>query len=363
MNAIKFGHAISNNIRALSKGRVVGMEEKTNIRLTAAEMSGLWTEYINDTLGLCVNKYFLEKVEDDEIRPIIETSLRYFEENINALEKIFNKDQFPIPQGFTEKDVNVNAPKLFSDTFMVMYLRHMSILTMAASSAALGLVTRPDVVEFHKKMLEKSVKMQDLTRDIQLKQGTYVRPPYISIPDKVDFVEQQQWLAGFFGKKRSLSSVEITHLFLNIQTNHIGKALITGLAQIAESEEVKQLLLKGKKMSQKHIEIFGKYLLDEDLPAPMGWDTAITDITSKVFSDKLIVFHVSGMIAAGIGNYGAAMAASPRRDIGFRYASLIPEISLYAEDCANLMIKNGWLEEPPQTDDREGLINGEPLPD
>ncbi|WP_223821033.1 DUF3231 family protein [Bacillus sp. S3] len=96
----------------------------------------------------------------------------------------------------------------------------------------------------------------------------------------------------------------------------------------------------------------------EDLPAPMSWDSAVTDSTTRVFSDKLIMFHVSAMVAAGIGNFGMAMAASPRRDLGTKYASLIPEISLYAEDGANIMIKHGWLEEPPQADDREDLVKG-----
>ncbi|MCC3355683.1 DUF3231 family protein [Bacillus sp. REN16] len=50
------------------------------------------------------------------------------------------------------------------------------------------------------------------------------------------------------------------------------------------------------------------------------------------------------------------MAASPRRDLALKYASLIPEISLYAEDGAKIMIKHGWLELPPQADDREKLI-------
>ncbi|WP_462413724.1 hypothetical protein [Neobacillus sp. Marseille-QA0830] len=30
---------------------------------------------------------------------------------------------------------------------------------------------------------------------------------------------------------------------------------------------------------------------------------------------------------------------------------------MYAEDGANIMIKHGWLEEPPQADDREELMN------
>ncbi|WP_276245358.1 DUF3231 family protein [Virgibacillus profundi] len=302
--------------------------------------------------------YQSQKVEDEEVRPIIESTLNVAKNNILIMSDIFTKEKFPIPIGFTEQDVNPQAPRLFSDTYVLMYLREMSILAMAASSAALGLVTRSDVVIFHKRVLNEGVELQDKTRDLMLKQGTYVRPPYISIPDKVDFVEKQQFLAGFFGNKRAITSVEVTHLFLNVQTNSIGKVLMMGFAQIAKNEEVKQFLLRGKKISQKHMDIFRKFLTNEDLPAPMSWDSAVSDSTENVFSDKLIMFHVSAMIAAGIGNYGMAMAASPRRDLGLRYASLVPEISLYAEDGANIMIKHGWMEEPPQADDHEGLTKG-----
>lgn len=335
------------------------MEDKTKIPLTAAEMSGLWMQYINDTLAVCVNRYFLEKVEDEEIRPIIEWTLNTAKENVSIMQELFKKENFPTPVGFTEQDVNPQAAKLFSDTFYLIYLRQMSILAMAASIAAIGMVTRPDIVAFHKRILDKAVKLQDLTRDEMLNQGTYVKPPYISIPDKVDFVEKQHFLAGFLGKKRSITSVEITHLFLNVQTNEIGKALITGFAQVAQNKDVKQFLLRGKELSQKYVDIFSDMLVKEDLPAPMSWDSTVLDSTESVFSDKLIMFHVSAMIAAGIGNFGTAMAVSPRRDIGLQYASLIPEISLYAEDGANIMIKHGWMEEPPQADDRDQLINSE----
>ncbi|WML47180.1 DUF3231 family protein [Neobacillus sp. PS3-34] len=141
----------------------------------------------------------------------------------------------------------------------------------------------------------------------------------------------------------------------NVQTNAIGKALMMGFGQAAQNPDVTQFLLRGKRIATKHMDIFSDILIKNDLPAPMSWDMAVTDSTEKVFSDKLIMFHSSAMIAAGIGNYGAAMAASPRRDICLKYASLIPEIALFAEDGANIMIKHGWLEEPPQSDDRDNL--------
>lgn len=335
------------------------MDDKTNIRLTSAEMSMLWTQYINDTASICVNSYFLEKVEGEEVHPVIEFALNGSKQNITYLKDLFIKEKFPVPIGFTEKDVHMDSPRLFSDTYFLIYLRHMSVLGMAAGSAALGFATRLDIVNFFKSVLKKAVGLQDLTRELMLKQGTYVRPPYITTPDKVDFVEKQNFLSGFFGKIRPLTAQEIAMIFNNVQTNAIGKTLIMGFAQTAQDKEVKEYFIRGKQIAQKHIDIFSDILKKEDLPAPMTWDTSISDSTVPVFSDKLMMFHISGMIAAGIGNYGTSMSGSPRRDLALKYASLIPEIALYAEDGANIMIKHGWLEEPPQTDNRDHLIKGE----
>jgi Protein of unknown function (DUF3231) len=46
------------------------LEDKTNIQLTAPEMAALWTQYINDTQAVCMMSYFLETVEDEEVRPL-----------------------------------------------------------------------------------------------------------------------------------------------------------------------------------------------------------------------------------------------------------------------------------------------------
>lgn len=331
------------------------MEDKTKIRLTAAEVSSLWSQYINDTVSICVLSYFMSNIDDKKVKEIVEFAIGASQKNISLLKEIFDREDFPCPIGFTKKDVNIHAPRLFSDTFVMMYLRHMSILGMAANTAAIGLGTRPDVINFHKSVLKSAIGLQDLTRETMLEQGTYIRPPFISVPDKVDFVEKQKFLSGIKSRRRALTSVEMTHLFMNIQTNQIGKALIMGFIQVAQDKEVKGYLQRGKKIAQKHVDLFSDILKNNDIPAPMFWDSAVTDSTTQVFSDKLILFHVSAMIAAGIGNYGAAMAASPRKDIGLKYASLIPEIALYAEDGANIMIKNSWLEEPPMADDRDQL--------
>ena len=121
------------------------------------------------------------------------------------------------------------SSKTFYRYIFLMYLKQMSMFSMTASSGALMSVTRPDIVVFLSVFLSKGVELADKTRDLLLKQGTLIKPPSISTPEKVDFVKKQHFLSGFFGKKRSLTAIEITHLYLNIRQNAIGKAIMIGI--------------------------------------------------------------------------------------------------------------------------------------
>ena len=83
--------------------------------------------YLSDSMVNCVLKHFLHTVEDGEVKPIIEFALGLTTEHMEFKNKLFKDEEFPIPLAFTEKDVNLNAPRLFSDGFMLLYLRHMGI--------------------------------------------------------------------------------------------------------------------------------------------------------------------------------------------------------------------------------------------
>ena len=50
-----------------------------------------------------------------------------------------------------------------------------------------------------------------------------------------------------------------------------------------------------------------------------------------------------------------ALSGSMRRDLGLKYSSAIARDVKLAEDCANIMISNGWFEEPPSSVDRREL--------
>lgn len=114
-------------------------------------------------------------------------------------------------------------------------------------------------------------------------------------------------------------------------------------------------MLRGKDITQKHIQIFTKALINNDLQPPIQSDVFITDSTTPPFSDKLAMFHMGLLTAAGIGNYATSAAASQRSDLVLNYERLSLEIAQYSKDGADIMIKNEWLEQPPGTLDKKQL--------
>ncbi|QVY63659.1 DUF3231 family protein [Cytobacillus gottheilii] len=119
---------------------------------------------------------------------------------------------------------------------------------------------------------------------------------------------------------------------------------------------MRQFFVEGKGISNKHMKKFSSTLTNEDIPAPISWDSHVTDSTVSPFSDKLMMFHTTTLIAVGIGNYGTAAGTCQRMDLNATYTRLSAEIALFAEDGANLMIKHAFLEEPPKAIDHNALI-------
>lgn len=333
------------------------VENKTehNIRLTSSELSSLWNTYMSDSLTSCFLKYFLAKVQDTDIKPVIEYTLDSCQKQLQRVTDIFKTENVPIPEGFGDNDVTTNAPQLYSDTFFLNYIHHMSRYGMGLHSFALSVSARSDVRSFYNDAINFSKETHNKATEVLLKKGLYIRSPYISIPEKIDYVSKQSYLSGFFRETRPLNAAEITHYYNNIQMNSLGKALLIGFSQVAQSKDVREILVRGRELCKVQIQEFSELFLKDNLPVPMSWDTDIMDVKVSPFSDKLMLFHVASLLSLFVLNYGGSIAITFRRDLIRQYTKFIDDLVLYAEDVANLMIKNGWLEEMPQADNRDAL--------
>ena len=330
---------------------------KNGMDLQSSELASLWGSYLNDSMAVCVLKYFLAKNEDPEFAEVIRYALHLSEQHVRTVQDLFAKEGIPTPVGFTEKDVFVEAPRLYSDPFHMYYINCMSKVGMSFYGFALSQATRADVKSFLTECIQSTIELYNRVADVLLAKGLYMKPPVIPYPERAEFVEKQSFLDGLIGPDRPLTATEVSHLFANLQTNAIGQTLLLGFSQVAEDAQVRAHLTRGMEIAKKHVSVFSSALTDENVDAPMTWAKTVEQSKVPPFSDKIMAYHATFLTSISIGNYGMAFGNSPRKDIAIDYVRLTEEIAEYGNDGANLMIAKGWLEAPPQTADRKLLIN------
>ncbi|MFL6557960.1 MAG: DUF3231 family protein, partial [Bacillus sp. (in: firmicutes)] len=194
--------------------------------------------------------------------------------------------------------------------------------------------------------------------DTMLTKGIYSRPPILAPAEAVDFVKHKSFLTGWFGERRPLTALEIGDITFNMNKMHLHVALKVGFSQVAASEKVRKFITRGMEISNKHIAAFDKLFREEKLNSPISWQSHVTSSTTAPFSDKWMMYQIQLSTQVAVAFYGTALSVTARNDLCEKYVALIAELLRYAQDGADLMINNGWLEEPPKGSDRKALTKG-----
>jgi rubrerythrin len=336
----------------------MGSMENHSIRLTAPEMSSLWTQYIFESMSIRFFKYALGHIDDKDIKNIYKMALQLSERHIQQIEEFYKGENYPIPKGFTEDDVNLGAPRLFQDPLYLYYIYIMTLQGLSGYALSVGTSIRADLRKYYITCNTETMMLYDNTINTMLTKGLFTRPPVLSPPAAIDFVKHQTFLTGWFGDRRPLTGIEIGDITFNMNKMNLHVALKVGFSQVAKSEKVRKFINRGTEISNKHLGIFTNILREEKLNTPMSWQSFVTNSTTPTFSDKFMMYQVQLSTQLAIAFYGTALSVTSRRDIGLKYLELIMELTKFGEDGVNLMIDNGWLEEPPKGSDRQSLAKG-----
>ncbi len=305
------------------------------------------------SLSQRVLQHFTEKMVDKQMKQVIEHALKLSVQHLQCIKEIFTSEGYPIPEGFTKDDVNSDVPRLFSDTFCLIYVKHMANYGLINYGTYYSYSSDKRTLNFFENALMKTVKLQDQSTKLMLDKGVYSHAPKLSYPEHSSFIQDEKFYLniGLFTNDRPLNAVEIRHLYKSTITNTIGGYLLLGFSQVADSQEVRDHMLKGKGITDRHRESLNQKIENENLDPPSFPDFEVTDSTISPFSDKLMMAHVAFLAGIGISDYGIAMGQSQRSDLAFLFGKLITGSELYAKNSAELAIKNKWLEQPPQFSD------------
>ncbi|GBG55378.1 hypothetical protein SPFL3102_00804 [Sporomusaceae bacterium FL31] len=329
---------------------------KHHIDLTSPEIAALWKNYLQSTAVLCFLRHSNQYIQDEEIKPLLNEQIQALTDNIGKTAKIFTDENFPIPQGFSDVDVNLDAPPLYTDLYALSFVYRYNQMGLADYAATLTKVARQDIVTFFHQILESTTQIYLKALDMMLSKGIYDRPPKISYPVQAEFIKKQDsFIDALLGNTRPLNVFELGEVFSTIERNYIGLLLLLGFIQVVKDKEIKKYLVKGKKLAEQQIETFNKILKDEEEIGNIPVSMEVTSSIISPYSDRLMMFLIATTAATGFYLVTYSLSVSMRKDLVTKFALFVPKIMLYGNKGITIMIQRGWMEQPPQAVDRKAL--------
>lgn len=333
------------------------MPEKPAV--TSSELGTLWLTYQQKTMIMRMLEYFIEKADDEQAKKIMTGLYEQIDPYVKRITEIFQTEGAVIPVGFTSHDVNKEVPKLYDNGFDIMFVRLVKEISMALHTLNITMAYREDIVMFFKELTGITQGVYNSCTQYLNEKGMISRPPYVSMPKSVEFVKDTSYLGGLainlFSEKRILNTVEVAHLYHAIETNVTGMQMITGFAQCANDPEVKKFFFKGAELAKSIVKELSEILLQSGIQTPSPAGGNVTRSTVAPFSDKIMMYCTSLFCSFSMGGNSLGTAFSLRNDLPAKMTIIMKDIFEYAHEGAKIMIKNGWMEEPPQMEERKQL--------
>ncbi|HEY5560497.1 MAG TPA: DUF3231 family protein [Clostridiaceae bacterium] len=320
-------------------------------------MGTLWMTYISTSARLIMYDFFRDKTLDKEAQDILSSSAIESQIIIDKIVTIFNNEIAVIPIGFDEHVMMKDSATLFDDFFHVMFLRQTMKLNFGHSAIFSAMSYKKEAHDIFKHNYDIADKYYVLTTNYLLDKGVLAKPPSVSMPNKIEFVQDKNYMSGHnsFSETRSLNTIEVGFLNEAIEDNIFGMQLMTGFAQVANESNVKEYFIEGKELSKKIITKLSDVLLQSDIQPPSTWAGKATDSTKSPFSDKLMMYMTSLISSSAIGYNALGTSFSMRSDLHTKLTLIGKDTFDYAKKGGKLMITHKWMEEPPQMEDRNQL--------
>jgi rubrerythrin len=327
--------------------------------LVPSEISNLWNTYLSNTMTVWVTRYLLANIQDEEIYNMLKNAEMFSVKQEEKSKKFLEEAGYPLPDGFDEQDVDVKCQPLYSDNFILYTKFVLAQQGCIFYSMFLATSINSDIRQFYEYCWTNSKNIYNQCADIMVKKGLHHPKLHVPKPERVDKVDNQSFLAGWFTDRRPLNVQEISQLEFCFKATEHNKEFLKSFAQTSQSKELRNHFQRGAEISQKHLEIFQNILSENDLPHLPTWESEITDSTVAPFSDRLMLYKMTLLTGLISTNYGTALSTMMRRDLGLHFIRLRTELLKYGEDTLNLMIKHEYLDQLPMAKEKPTVHSSE----
>lgn len=326
------------------------MTNKT--KMSSTELGALWMTYHKKTMILRILEYFIKKSDSEEAKALMSDLWGQLQPKVIEIESMFEKEGAALPRGFTNEDVNLEAPKLWENGFDIMFSRVLKEISTGMYALHSTISYREDIIEFYKQLTEITETYYKLFTQYLLDKSLLQRPTFVTMPKSNDYITDKQYMKGtnMFGQKRPLNTIEFGVMYRGIETNITGMQLMKGFAQTAADEEVQKYFTKGMELSKEILKENGNLLLEDNIQAPGTPGGTVTSSTTAPFSEKLMMYCNYLLGGFSMGGQGFSAAFLWRNDLIAKAGIQAKDIFEYTQEGITLMMKKGWFEEPPKMD-------------
>lgn len=106
---------------------------------------------------ICGVKYFLATVENENICELLKYALDYSQKRVQTITHMHGT----IPNSSRPNQVLTEAPRLFSDTMILLYMLNMCSFDLSAQSVMHSLSTRDDTDAFYSECIAQTRELSD----------------------------------------------------------------------------------------------------------------------------------------------------------------------------------------------------------
>lgn len=258
-----------------------------SIPITSSELAYLWNTYLLNSKSKHGLMYTASQCEDKDIRSVLELALDLSAQSLDKIKDIFNRVNQRIPYGFSEKDIYINAPKLYSDKFLLYILKVYMAVGLSNYGTAISLSPREDIRNFFTDSMISSIDLSNKIDNLLLEKRIYLKTPHIPTTEKVEFAEDKSIMGRIIGNKRPLTAMEITSIFNCSMVTSVSEAYILGMAQTLQDASLKDFANRVKKTLKEQTETLNDILHKEDLSFPPNLNNEVLNSSKPIFSDRL----------------------------------------------------------------------------
>ncbi|WP_175989900.1 DUF3231 family protein [Bacillus sp. Marseille-Q1617] len=319
--------------------------------LTSSELGVLWITYQQKTMIKRMLEYLINHADDEQAKTIMEDLYDEISSIPDEIKTMFQQEGAAAPIGFTKEDVSLDAPKLYENGFDITLIRMVQEISMGMHTLNITMSYREDVIKLCQRLTAITQKYYAICTHYLLERGQLSRSPFIPMPKSVEFIKDTNYLKGMtpMSKSRHLNTVEVANLYHAVEANVSGIIMIDGFAQVAQKKDARKFFERGSKIANDIVHDLSKKMMESKLQVPVAANGNVTNSTTPPFSDKLMMYCVSLFCSFSVGSGSIGTAFSLRNDLPAKMVMIMQDIFSYAHDGAKIMIKHGWMEEPPQT--------------